>query len=84
MKKKIVYEENPWDDDPILGPTISDDFLPSPQELAKSMQKSRSKITMDVDDKTLKFFKKAASKYHIPYQKMIHAVLDVYVQKFEN
>ncbi|MEQ1704412.1 MAG: hypothetical protein ABL867_00395, partial [Rickettsiales bacterium] len=36
MKKEIVYKENPWEDEPMVGRRIIADFLPSPEELRRA------------------------------------------------
>jgi len=88
MKKKTRrfdkdgYEYDPWDDDPVIGERVKD-FLPSPKVLAKAIAEKRFKITIALDYDTVEFFKEAAEKHHVPYQKMIRKVLDEYKTRFE-
>ena len=75
MKKKIKDKNEP------IGKlkTISD-FLPSPQELAKSEHKI--KITIELDEATVSFFKKEAAAQNTKYQRMMRKILDYYAKKF--
>jgi len=78
----IVYEENPWDDDPpgkLVA--VADDFLPSPEEIAAAIRDKRYKVTIALGGRTVDFFKKHARKHGVPYQKMIRQVLDAYIEQ---
>jgi len=55
------------------------DFIPTPEEIARSLR--NSKITIMLDDSLIKFFKKEAEKHHGSYQKMIREVLRAYYQQ---
>lgn len=79
MKKKIVYEENPWDDVKASDLEIIEDFLPKPWELA-AMEK-KSKVTIMLEDSSVKFFKQQAKKYGVSYQAMIRNLLRDYSVK---
>ena len=87
MKKKtlndahINYEENLWDDAPVGELVVVEDFLPSPAEIAKSLKKMRSKITIELTQPTVDFFKEEAKKHRVSYQQMIRSVLDAYAAK---
>ncbi len=74
MKKKIRYT-----DGPVGHFRIVKDFLPPPEALAFSP--ARVKVTMTLSQSSLDFFKKAAKKYHTPYQKMIRNLIDAYVAR---
>jgi len=56
------------------------DFLPPPEELVLS--KRTIKITLRLDESSLKFFKEQARKNHTKYQKMIRKVLEKYSAKY--
>jgi predicted DNA binding CopG/RHH family protein len=73
--KKVRYT----DDKGELGDyEIIPDFLPSPEELARRMAKV--KVTLELNETSLEFFKRQAKKHRVPYQRMIRAVVDAYVR----
>ena len=74
MKKKIRYTNEP------LGKLrVVKDFLPPPKELA--FREEGVKVTMVLSRSSVEFFKKAAAKYHAPYQTMIRELIDVYASR---
>lgn len=88
MKKKMLkdahikYEDNPWEGEESVGQLqVVEDFLPSPAVVAESLRKMRSKITIELTQPTVDFFKEEAKKHQVSYQQMIRAVLDAYVAK---
>jgi predicted DNA binding CopG/RHH family protein len=54
------------------------DFLPAPAELAGAVPKAR--ITLDVDQIALDFFKREAKKQKTSYQRMIRNLLTHYAR----
>ena len=74
MKRKIRYT-----DEPIGELRVVKDFLPAPKELA--FREEGVKVTMVLSKSSVDFFKKAAAKYHAPYQKMIRQLIDAYASK---
>ncbi|OGS01038.1 MAG: CopG family transcriptional regulator [Elusimicrobia bacterium RIFCSPLOWO2_12_FULL_59_9] len=75
MKKKIRYTNEP------LGKLqVVKDFLPPPEELA--FKEESVKVTMTLSKSSVEFFKRAAHKYHTPYQKMIRKLIDAYATRF--
>jgi predicted DNA binding CopG/RHH family protein len=74
MKKTINYTDEPMGDLKVVN-----DFLPSPQELA--FKEDTVKVTIALSKSSIKYFKRVATKYHVPYQKMIRRLLDEYVGK---
>ena len=72
MSKRIQYS-----DEPLGELELVEDFLPSPEELA--LQNSQTKITITLSTESVTFFKDAAKKCRMPYQKMIRNLLDRYV-----
>ena len=56
------------------------DFLPSPEEIV--FREEPVKVTMVLSKSSVQFFKKTASKYHTPYQKIIRTLLDAYVAHY--
>ena len=74
MKKKH------YDSDMPIGRLIAvKDDLPSPSELAKSMQLVR--VTIVLSKPSIDFFKKQAQRYHTKYQRMMREVLDLYATR---
>lgn len=72
MSKKMVNYSN----GEIGKIKIIEDFLPSPKDLV--LKDDSTKITIALSKDSVAFFKKQAKIYHVPYQKMIKAVLDKY------
>jgi len=56
------------------------DFLPSPEKLA--IQENTVKVTLNLSESTIDFFKEQAKKYHTKYQKMVRFLLDKYAEKY--
>ena len=52
------------------------DFLPPPEELV--LAEDNVKITLSLTRRSLDFFKREAKKHHVPYQRMIRALVDDY------
>jgi len=55
------------------------DFLPSPEELA--LRGEQTKVTISLSSESVAYFKEAAKKHHMQYQKMIRQLLDEYVAR---
>lgn len=72
MSKQIQYS-----DEPIGEIRLVPDFLPSPKELA--LKNEQTKVTIHLSSETVAYFKAAADKHHMQYQKMIRQLLDEYV-----
>jgi len=72
MSKPIQYSNAP-----IGGVKVIPDYLPSPEELALKQQ--NTKITISLSAESVAYFKAAAKKHHVQYQKMIRQLLDEYV-----
>ena len=74
MNKRIQYRDEP------LGPIrLVPDFRPSPEELA--LKNEQTKVTIALSSESVDFFKEAARKHHMQYQKMIRQLLDEYVAR---
>ncbi len=79
MKKKT--RKNIHDDDKPIGKLSAiADFLPPPHELMGKEQ--NVKITIALDEETIKFFKHEALTHHTKYQKMMREVLKGYARKY--
>ena len=72
MSKTIQYSDEPIGDIELVS-----DFQPSPEELA--LKNQNTKITISLSSECIAYFKDAAKKHHMPYQKMIRQLLDEYV-----
>jgi predicted DNA binding CopG/RHH family protein len=73
MNKTIQYSDEPVGDIELIA-----DFLPSPDELALTNQ--NTKVTISLGTESVAYFKDAAKRHHMQYQKMIRPLLDEYVQ----
>ena len=74
MNKRIQYRDEP------LGPIrLVPYFLPSPDALA--LKNEQTKVTIALSSESVDFFKEAARKHHMQYQKMIRQLLDEYVAR---
>jgi len=72
MSKQIQYS-----DEPVGEVRLIADFLPSPAELA--VKSKNTKVTISLSSESVAYFKQAAKKHHMQYQKMIRQLLDEYV-----
>jgi len=57
-----------------------ENFLPSPDQLI--LKEETIKVTLSLSKPSVLFFKQAAKKKKIPYQKMIRKLLDHYTLQF--
>ena len=79
MKKKISKlnsSEKKYTNEPIEAKVVSD-FLPGPEELV--LNDKKTKVTLTLSDKSLRFFKESAKKHGASYQAMIRRLVDYYV-----
>ncbi len=72
MSKTIQYSDGPIGEIELVS-----DFLPSPKELA--LKNQNTKVTISLSSESIAYFKNAAKKHHMQYQKMIRQLLDEYV-----
>ena len=72
MSKRIQYSDEPLGEIELIS-----DFLPSPDELA--LKNQNTKVTISLSSESIAYFKSAAKKHHMQYQKMIRQLLDEYV-----
>jgi predicted DNA binding CopG/RHH family protein len=54
-------------------------FLPAPDDLV--LREDNVKVTLSLSRRSLDFFKREAKKRHVPYQRMIRALVDTYAEK---
>jgi predicted DNA binding CopG/RHH family protein len=55
------------------------DFLPPPDQLV--LREANVKVTLSLSQRSVEFFKRAAKKQRVPYQRMIRALVDAYAEK---
>ena len=75
MSRKQKYTEGEIGDFEIV-----EDFLPSPAELVLKEQNVR--VTINLRESSVDFFKGVAKKHHSRYQRVIRSLLDSYVSSY--
>lgn len=63
-----------------IGPVVKN-FLPPPDQLV--LRESNVKVTLSLSSRSVDFFKREAKRQHVPYQRMIRALVDAYAEKEE-
>jgi predicted DNA binding CopG/RHH family protein len=58
---------------------VLEDFLPAPADLV--LREDNVKVTLSLSRRSLDFFKREAKKRHVPYQRMIRALVDTYAER---
>jgi predicted DNA binding CopG/RHH family protein len=58
---------------------VVEDFLPPPSRLVP--RDDKVKVTLSLSRHSLDFFKREAIRQRVPYQKMIRALVDRYVER---
>jgi hypothetical protein len=58
---------------------IVEDFLPPPSQLVP--RDDKVKVTLSLSRRSIDFFKREARSRRVPYQKMIRALVDHYVER---
>jgi hypothetical protein len=58
---------------------VVEDFLPAPEDLV--LREDNVKVTLSLSRRSLDFFKREARKRHVPYQRMIRALVDTYAER---
>ncbi len=58
---------------------VVEDFLPPPEQLVPT--EDNVKVTLSLTRQSLAFFKHEAKKRHVPYQRMIRALVDEYAAR---
>jgi hypothetical protein len=61
-----------------IGPVLKD-FLPPPDKLV--LRESNVKVTLSLSSRSVDFFKREAKRQHVPYQRMIRALVDAYADR---
>jgi hypothetical protein len=60
---------------------VVEDFLPPPDQLV--LREENVKVTLSLSQRSVTFFKRAAQKRRVPYQRMIRALVDAYAERQE-
>lgn len=68
----VVYTDEPMEF------TIIENFLPPPDQLVFTEEKTR--VTINLNQSSVDFFKDEAKRFRTPYQKIIRSVLDRYAR----
>lgn len=55
------------------------DTLPPPDQLVP--RDDTVKVTLALSRRSIEFFKREAAKHHVPYQRMIRALVDEYTRR---
>ena len=71
MSKRTKYTNEPLR----MGERIVD-FLPPPSKLVK--RETTAKVTLELTERSLQFFRRQAKREKIPYQRMIRGLIDAY------
>ena len=74
MKKTTKYTDEPMEF------RIVKDFLPPPEKLV--FREKNTRVTINLKESSIVYFKKMADKHHTQYQKIIRNVLDHYASSF--
>jgi hypothetical protein len=79
MKKRMgKYGGAEYADAPLGDLLIIEDDLPPPDQLDFTEEKTR--VTINLNEACVQFFKREAKRHRTPYQKIIRSVLDGYVR----
>ena len=82
MRNRRTYENAPPDvAEAIEQAEIVTDFLPAPDQLV--LKEGTVKVTLNLNKKSVAFFKEKAKENGVPYQSMIRKVLDLYAEHFQ-
>ncbi len=76
MNRKIHYTNEPM----VMGERVID-FLPPPDQLVK--REKTVKITLELTEQSLEFFKRQAEQTQIPYQRMLRTLIDSYAKQHQ-
>lgn len=57
------------------------DFLPTPDELV--LKENKVRVTLDLTEESVEFFKKEASRHHTKYQQLIRTLLNKYAMHYK-
>ena len=79
---KAKYENAPAElAEAIEQAEVIQDFLPSPDRLV--VREETVRITLNLNKRSVDFFKSSAQQNGVPYQSMIRRVLDIYAERYQ-
>jgi hypothetical protein len=76
MRKKIRYTNERL----TMGERVAD-FLPPPSALVK--HEPTTKVTLELTQSSLAFFKKQAKGAHVPHQRMLRDLINAYAKQYD-
>ena len=76
MRKKVRYT-----DERLAMGERGTDFLPPPSALVK--REPTTKVTLELTQSSLAFFKKQAKRARVPYQRMLRCLIDAYAKQYD-
>ncbi len=76
MKKKIKYTDGTLR----MGERVKD-FLPPPSQLVK--KEKTVKVTLELTEDSVDFFKRQAVREAVPYQRMLRGLIDLYTKQYQ-
>lgn len=76
MSKKIRYTDARL----AMGERVTDFLLP-PSALVK--REPTTKVTLELTQSSLAFFKKQAKRARVPYQRMLRGLIDAYAKQYD-
>lgn len=76
MRKKVRYT----DERVAMGERVTD-FVPPPLALVK--REPTTKVTLELTQSSLAFFKKQAKRARVPYQRMLRSLIDAYAKQYD-
>ena len=76
MSRKIRYTNEPVK----MGARMRD-FLPPPARLVK--REKTVKVTLELTEDSVDFFKRQAKREAVPYQRMLRGLIDIYAKQHE-
>jgi predicted DNA binding CopG/RHH family protein len=74
MSKKIKYTDEPVK----MGERMAD-FIPPPSQLVK--REKTVKVTLELTEDSVDFFKRQAKREAVPYQRMLRGLIDIYAKQ---
>ncbi len=81
MSSQRKYEKAPSDiAEAIEQAEVILDFLPPPDQLV--LREETVRVTLNLNKRSVDFFKIRARENGVPYQSMIRKVLDIYAERF--
>jgi predicted DNA binding CopG/RHH family protein len=75
MSRKTGYSDKPLK----MGERVRD-FLPPPSKLVK--REKTVKVTLELTEDSLSFFKARAKEQRVPYQRMLRGLIDTYARHY--